>query len=97
MAITKAWVEEMAQLDRENALPQAARLAIFYGCKPDIRPLKEDVLASASRIAAQRGMGKIDARIVQNVGVRSAFGLGLIQASGRDNLGNVVAVPAARA
>ena len=80
MAITQAWVEEMAQRDRENRLPQAARLAIFYGCKPDIRPLKEDVLASASRIAAQRGIGRIDARTMQNVAISSGVKLGVLTA-----------------
>lgn len=96
--ITKAWVEEMARLDRENELPEAARLAIFYGCKPDIRPINDDLLASASRTAAHRGIGgRIDPRTMENVAVRSAFGLGLIQASGRDNAGRIAAVPVARA
>jgi hypothetical protein len=78
MAITKAWVDEMAQLDRENALPQAARLAIFYGCKPNIRPLKEDVLASASRRATHQVMGPIDAATMHKVAISSGVKLGVL-------------------
>lgn len=62
-----------------NALPYAARVVIWAGCKSPTRHLKTDLNAWTSFTAIHCALGEIHDVTLQSLAIRSGFALGLLQ------------------